>query len=100
MVTDAILHVAGVQVLSDLQRIFLILLYLLDIPSICIHLLFPLFILRGVCGSQPPQNPVSPGRFPFFRADMVVKGEGVKGETERRTTLVSRQSISKISLLI
>lgn len=51
MITDAVLHVACVQVLSDLQRVFLILLYLLDLPNIHTHPLFLLFVLRGVFGS-------------------------------------------------
>lgn len=90
MITDTVLHVAGVQILSDLQRILFILLYLLDPPYISIHPLFLLFVLRGVFGSQPPQNPVSPGRFPFLRA--VIKGDVVKGARESRNALVSKES--------
>lgn len=90
MITDAVLHVACVQVLSDLQRVLLILLYLLDPPNIRNHPFFPLAVLKGVFGSQPPQNPVSPGRFPFLRADTVVKGDVVIGETESRDAFVSQ----------
>lgn len=92
MITDTVLHVAGVQILSDLQRILFIFLYLLDPPYISIHPLFLLFVLRGVFGSQPPQNPVSPGRFPFLRADTVIKGD-VKGAREQKC--ISQQNISK-----
>lgn len=90
MVADAVLHVACVQILSDLQRVLLILVRLLGLPNIRAHPLFPLVVLRGVFGSQPPQNPVGPGRFPLLRADAVVKGDVVRGETESRDAFVSR----------
>lgn len=91
MITDTVLHVAGVQILSDLHRILVILLYLLAPPYISIHPLFLLFFLRGVFGSQPPQNPVSPGRLPFLRADTVIKDD-VRGARESRNALVSKIS--------
>lgn len=70
VITEAVLHAARVQVLSDLQRVLLlVLLRLLGLPDIRTHPLFPWLVLRGVCGSQPPQNPVGPGGFPFLRAD-------------------------------
>lgn len=83
MITDTVLHVTGVEVLSDLQRVLLILLHLFDLPYISINPLFVLCVLRGVFGSEPPQNPVGPGRFPFLRADPEVKGVVGRGVRER-----------------
>lgn len=71
MVADAELHVAGVQVLPDLQWVLLILLHLLDLPYVLILRLLPFFVLSRSFGPLPPQDPVSPGRFPFLRADTV-----------------------------
>lgn len=97
VITDTVLHVTGVEVLSDLQRVLLILLHLFDLPYISINPLFLLCILRGVFGSEPPQNPVGPGRFPFLRADTKVKGN-IEREREQRCFSQQTKHI-KISLL-
>lgn len=99
MITDAVLHVACVQVLSDLQRVLLILVCLLGLPNIRTHPLFPLVVLRGVFGSQPPQNPVGPGRFPLLRADAVVKRDCCH-RWDREQRRFRQQSSSKISQLV
>lgn len=83
VITDTVLHVTGVEVLSDLQRVLLILLHLFDLPYISIN---PLFLLC-VSGSEAPQNPVGPGGFPFLRADTEVKGGVDRGVRERAEML-------------
>lgn len=69
VVTDAVLHVAGVQILSDLQRVLLILFHLPNLLRIQINPVFILLVRGRGFGSDPPQNPVGPGRFPFLTAD-------------------------------
>lgn len=70
MVTDAVLHVAGVSVLHDFERKFikrLVELLLLFIFIIIIIMLF-IWILRWRFGIHPPQDPIAPRRFPFLPA--------------------------------
>lgn len=62
MVTDAVLHVAGVSVLhyterKSIQRLLRLLLLFITIS-----------ILRWRCGVQPPQDPIAPRRLPLFPA--------------------------------
>lgn len=72
VVTDAILHFAGVQVLFELQGILCLLLHLFKQRCIRFDPVFIVLISREHrSGSQPPQNPVRPGRFPLLTADQV-----------------------------
>lgn len=71
VVADAVLHVAGVQVLPDLQRVFLVLFRLVELPLIWSEVVF-ILLVRWSFGSEPPQNPVCPGRFAFLTAGQVV----------------------------
>ncbi len=75
MVADAVLHVAGVQVLSDLQRVLLILLQLPDLLRIQSDPVTVLLVGGRGFGPEPPQNPVGPGRFTLLTAGQVVTGD-------------------------
>lgn len=68
MIADAELHAAGVQLLSDLQRELLILLKLSDPFDIWPGTIFFLLVRGRGFRSDPPQNPVGPGRFSFLTA--------------------------------
>ncbi len=72
MVTDAVLHDAGVQVLPDLNRVLLILLQLPGRLLIQFNLFSILFIRGRGFGSESPQNSVGPGWFTLLTAGQTV----------------------------
>lgn len=65
MVANAVLHVAGVQILCDFQGVLL--LFSLS-PSLLVLTVLVSVLRRGF-GSDPPQNPVGPGGFPFLSTE-------------------------------
>lgn len=81
VVTNAVLHVAGVQVLPDLKRVLLILLQLFDFLSIQFNPVAILFIRERHFGSESPQNSVGPGRFTLLTTGQLVADDG---QTESR----------------
>lgn len=69
VVTDAVFHYAGVQILSDLQRVLLVLFPLDGCLLMQFRTVFLFLVRCRGFGPDPPQNPVRPGGFPFLTAD-------------------------------
>lgn len=67
VVADAVLHVAGVHFLRDLQGVLFLL--NLSLPLGVLTGLLYVLLLRRCFGSDPPQNPVGPGGFPLLTTE-------------------------------
>lgn len=92
VVANAVFHVAGVQVLPDLQRVLLVLLQLPDLLRVRSDHVFVRLVGGWALGSEPPQNPVGPGGFALLTA--VTGGE----QREGREVCFSQETVNSLWL--